>query len=1191
MADEETSPLAEEPRDGSDIDYDPAVEPEADSEYQSESQPASESITQGQETMEIVTVSLTKKKDGYGFNVKGGRDEPFRAGDPSIYITRLRHGAAAERDGRISPGDRIIEINGVDVRNITHNEALDLVRKSKGGKLTLVVQKRGIQFTDEDEPSSQGVIRIELHREKKGKGLGFNIRGGKDSPYIPGDPSIFVTRINSEGAAAKDGRLSVGDKLIEVNNVNVENSTVDRAVDLIQSKKKLVLLVEKRALQQVVNSVREGAVDSQRGGEAAIELYKDPEYGLGFNIRGGSDANYLRGHPGIFVTSIKPGSSADRDGRLKIGDRLLEINGVDVRSVPQDAAVQLVQRAVDKVTLLVEKNAEQLFKNSEFYSLSDFDEIDMSGEAGCFFRDQKRRIDFVLVYEELDGKDTPKDVLRHRKKYMNNLRKSQLEFEEEKSRTKKGTLYFVKVHVPWEVMLFYAEELNFKGPLKKREGGEKINWSERMLEKFHIPNIFKDDVPNQPPDYFTATFKANKLHKFAGSDNPDVYFKDTERTRVANEILETAVYGSRQKGEIGISRLVEEEVYCAAYPLHVGPAELPSDWHKNPDGPEEETLNKRQVLREYWARWGKWYKYQPLDHVREYFGEKIGIYFGWLGQYTAWLIMPSIVGLLVFLYGYMTLDTTQNTASEICNNPNWTFVMCPLCEEELGCGVWDLKTSCGRARISYLFDNPATVAYAVFVSFWAVFFLEYWKRKEITLAYQWDVLGFEEEEERPRPTFAALAPAVERNPITGLLEPHFPPEKRFPRIVSGVAIVVCMVSLVVLFMVGVIVYKLLVIHPLYKNPQFQQYAATIVSVTGSIMNLIIIMILSKVYEKLAYVLNHWEMHRTQTEYEDNLTLKVFVFQFMNFFSSIFYIAFFKGKLVGYPGHYSRIFGLRTEQCSPGGCLMELAQQLAVIMIGKQMIGNIQEVLVPEIKKYMKKKKMAVTGNEVKPRWELDFDLLENEGLFGEYLEMVIQFGFITIFVAAFPLAPFFALANNVFEIRIDSDKIVNDMRRPVAHRAQDIGIWFTILSSVTKLAVISNAFLIAFTSQFLPKLLYVGSVSPDGSLKGFTNFSLAWAPENTTSQPCRYIDFRNPDGTLSKFYWHLVTLKLAFVIMFEHIIFFVSYLIDLLVPDIPGGLDQSIKREAYQAKQIMSEHHGLMGASISSDDYLLELET
>jgi len=194
-------------------------------------------------------------------------------------------------------------------------------------------------------------------------------------------------------------------------------------------------------------------------------------------------------------------------------------------------------------------------------------------------------------------------------------------------------------------------------------------------------------------------------------------------------------------------------------------------------------------------------------------------------------------------------------------------------------------------------------------------------------------------------------------------------------------------------------------------------------------------------------------------------------------------------------------------------------------------------------------------------------------------------------VAAFPLAPFFALANNIFEIRIDSDKIVCDLRRPVAHRAQDIGIWFSILSAVAKIAVISNAFLIAFTSQFLPKMLYRGTISPDGSLKGYTNYSLAWAPVNSTSVPCRYIEFRYPDGSPSKFYWHLVTLKLGFVILFEHFIFSVSSLIDMLVPDMPGGLDETIKRETYQAKQIMSDHHGLMGGMPDSDDYMLELET
>ena len=135
--------------------------------------------------------------------------------------------------------------------------------------------------------------------------------------------------------------------------------------------------------------------------------------------------------------------------------------------------------------------------------------------------------------------------------------------------------------------------------------------------------------------------------------------------------------------------------------------------------------------------------------------------------------------------------------------------------------------------------------------------------------------------------------------------------------------------------------------------------------------------------------------------------------------------------------------------------------------------------------------------------EEDYKLVSNEGLFQEYLEMsesslsvifstqlcpaVLQFGFITIFVAAFPLAPLFALLNNWVEIRLDAQKFVCETRRAVAERAENIGIWFTIMDMLAQLAVISNvtcfeeklefnnslkAFLIAFTSDFIQKLVY-----------------------------------------------------------------------------------------------------------------------
>ncbi|KAG1673588.1 Anoctamin-7 [Nymphon striatum] len=324
-----------------------------------------------------------------------------------------------------------------------------------------------------------------------------------------------------------------------------------------------------------------------------------------------------------------------------------------------------------------------------------------------------------------------------------------------------------------------------------------------------------------------------------------------------------------------------------------------------------------------------------------------------------------------------------------------------------------------------------------------------------------------------------------------------------------------------------------------------------------------------------------EMHRTQTEFDDNLIFKVFLFQFVNFYSSIFYIAFFKGKFVGYPGHYSHILGLRNEDCGNGGCLMELAQQLAVIMIGKQIINNIQEVVVPKLKTWWHQKNVKITEN--KNRWEEDYSLIENEGLFQEYLEMVLQFGFITIFVAAFPLAPLFALLNNWVEIRLDAQKIVCETRRIVPERAQDIGVWFRILETLAHLAVISNAFLIAFTSDFLPKLLYQYEFK--SNLQGYVNFTLAYAPNGSMTEECRYRGYRNAEGHTTVFYWRLLVIRLGFVIVFEHVVFFVCKMIDWLVPDVPESLEIKIKRERYLAKQALADSDNLvLYANVKEDD-------
>nr|XP_019598176.1 PREDICTED: anoctamin-5 isoform X2 [Rhinolophus sinicus] len=815
---------------------------------------------------------------------------------------------------------------------------------------------------------------------------------------------------------------------------------------------------------------------------------------------------------------------------------------------------------------------------------------DKQSKDSIFFRDGIRQIDFVLSYVD-DIKKEGDLKAERRKEFEHNLRKTGLELEiEDKTNSEDGKTYFVKIHAPWEVLATYAEVLGIKMPIKESDipRPEKVPFS-YMLGPLKLPR----NVKHPHPEYFTAQFTRHRQELFL-IDDKSSFFPSSSRNRIVYYILSRCPFGVEEgKKKFGIERLLTSHTYSSAYPLHDGQYWKPSE----PSHP----VNERYMLCQNWARFSYFYKEQPLDLIRNYYGEKIGIYFVFLGFYTEMLLFAAIVGLACFIYGLLSMHSSTRS-TEICDPEiGGQIIMCPLCD--LVCEFWRLNSTCLASKVSHLFDNESTVFFAIFMGIWVTLFLEFWKQRQARLEYEWDLVDFEEEQQQLqlRPEFEAMCKHRKMNPVTKEMEPYLPLHRRVPWYFLSGATVTLWMALVIASMVSVIVYRLAVFATFASFMESEaslKHVKSILtpqittSLTGSCLNFIVILILNFFYEKISAWITKMEIPRTYQEYESSLTLKMFLFQFVNFYSSCFYVAFFKGKFVGYPGKYTYMFNVwRSEECDPGGCLIELTTQLTIIMTGKQIFGNIKEAIYPFVLNWWRRRKARTNSEKLYSRWEQDHDLesFGSLGLFYEYLETVIQFGFVTLFVASFPLAPLLAFLNNAIEIRVDAWKLTTQYRRPVAAKAHSIGVWQDILYGMAVLSVASNAFIVAFTSDIIPRLVYLYAYSTNTSdpLKGYVNNSLSvflvadlpnyTAPsEKRDFTTCRYRDYRYPPEHDQKYshnmqYWHVLAAKMTFIIVMEHIVFLVKFLLAWMIPDVPKDVLERIKREKLMTVKIIHD--------------------
>ncbi|XP_073691784.1 anoctamin-1-like isoform X2 [Garra rufa] len=829
-----------------------------------------------------------------------------------------------------------------------------------------------------------------------------------------------------------------------------------------------------------------------------------------------------------------------------------------------------------------------------------------------YFQDGLRRIDYVLTYhvQKLQGtrnqssksclccrhKSPPAhedpelaaqeqrldyhedDQRMRREEFEENLREMGLEMEREEG-TKIPGVGFLKIHAPWEVLCREAEFMKLKMPtIKKYEVSqgssivEKVNMFMQKVTAPLQPNVGENQMENGK--HLSYPFSREKQHLFDLSDR-NSFFDSKTRSSIVYEILKRTKC-TRSKYIMGISSLLGSGIYTEAYPVHDGDI----------DGVNAET-NDRKILYEQWASYSIFYKYQPIGLIRKYFGEKVGLYFAWLGVYTQMLIPAAIVGVIVFLFGCATVD--DNIPSmEVCDERN-NITMCPMCDR--ACSYWKLVTACGTARASHLFDNAATVFFAIFMALWATMFMEHWKRRQMRLNYVWDLTSFEDAESQPRAEyeFHVMKKSLkkEQSPKAGNVK--LTCTDRMPAYMTIIIMMVFLICVTLAIVFGVVLYRVSIMTALHMSsiPTVRTNIRATVKTTAAIINLIIIIIMDEVYGAIARWLTVMEVPKTDKSFEERLIFKTFVLKFANAFTPIVYLAFFRGRIIGRPGKYIYVMGsYRMEECAHAGCLMELCIQLCITMLGKQLIqNNLFEIGIPKLKKMLRQRKIDKNHqeelNKTLHRHEKDHFLGPFVGLNPEYMEMIIQFGMVTLFVASFPLAPLFALLNNVIEIRLDAKKFVTELRRPIAVRAKDIGIWYTLLRGLSKVAVIVNAFVIAFTSDFIPRLVYQYMYSPDGTLHGFVNHTLSYfnvshfQPGTEPLQPmhlgykvevCRYKDYRDPPWSdtpyqFSKEFWAILAARLAFVIVFQNVVMLMSDFVDWLIPDIPKDISVQIHKE------------------------------
>ena len=570
------------------------------------------------------------------------------------------------------------------------------------------------------------------------------------------------------------------------------------------------------------------------------------------------------------------------------------------------------------------------------------------------------------------------------------------------------------------------DELRLKEAAEQGKKDSKGVYTVKPLIINHVPEI----TPIKPHEYIYCKFSSaqdeTQLPLFAHAEGYQHPFGPVHRLKLIASIIE-------KDAEVDLDSLQRDGTIAAYFPI------------------KDEVVANELLDAMYGIKVMPWLL--PIDKVKNYLGERIGIYFAFIGHYTTFLLPLAAVGLLTFL--------------EV------------MAQGKLGSGGF------------------LTPVYAILVCVWAQTMIEFWKRKQAMKVMEWGMNDYALDE-KDLPAFQGdeMDSVIDGKPTT-----YFPENEKLLR--TLISLGGCVVALVLVILSLFIFY---VIRLIFGG--FMTYLITA----------IVIQVMNDIFMATSVFFTEQENHRLESQYEESLIVKLFFFQFINSYAMLFYIAFFRTMIgddctggQGCMGELSLalfvIFGFRLVYINAEESLWPIAEPLVRSALkflkskfiqwydaefseedeqlygakgglppgtprtptprkrGSIVVDQIEQSLAEEnerdaqlAKKKELEKKMSLTEKEFNRN-----EYTKMMQSIDEYAELSIQFGYVTLFVAAFPLAPLFAFVSNFAKIKVDAYRLLCSLRRPMPSSDDGIGIWLDIFQIISLVAVVTNSGIIAFS--------------------------------------------------------------------------------------------------------------------------------